>query len=250
VFGLLGVNQASAVEAYAPTAAELALLPLSCQAKLKNSNPTDIKLYSAKIGPDWLHFHHYCLALNYSNRYTRSFANKTDQLFYLQSAMSNFDYIFNHSSPAFWMRPVMHLQKGNLLLAAKRNIEAVNEFEKALQDNPNYIEAYAALGDLYKNTGEKLKSITAVEQALERAPNNKSLQRQYNQLTGKNFTPSPPKVEQAAQPPSTPIPVGQAAATSAVSSTTTLPVPTSSPVAIPEKIGTPTNPYCRFCPPE
>ena len=250
VFGLLGVNQASAVSAYTPTAAELALLPLSCQAKLKNSNPTDIKLYSAKIGPDWLHFHHYCFALNFSNRYTKSFANKTDQLFYLQSAMGEFDYVFTHSSPDFWMRPEMHVQKGKLLASAKRNSEAVAEFEQALQKNPNYVEAYVALSDYYKNTGQQSKSIAAVEQALQRAPNIKSLQRKYNQLTGKIFTPPPPTVEQAVQIPPTPIPVMQAAPESGVSSTTTQPVSASSPVVVPEKIRIPTNPYCRFCPPE
>jgi len=250
VFGLLGVNQASAVAGYAPTAAELALLPLSCQAKLKNPNPTDIKLYSAKIGPDWLHFHHYCFALNFINRYTRSFANKTDQLFYLQSAMGDFDYVFTHSSPDFWMRPEMHVQKGKLLAAAKRNVEAVREFEQALQDNPNYVEAYVALSDYYKNAGQQSKSIAALEQAMQRAPNIKSLQRKYNQLTGKIFTPPSATVEQTALPLSVPIPNVGTAAASEVSPTSTQPVSASSPVVTPENIGTPTNPYCRFCPPE
>lgn len=245
LFELFGLNQASAVMAHAPSAAELSLLPSFCQVKLNpNSSLADIKLYSGKIGPDWLHIHHYCSALKFINRYKSSFANKTDQAFYFQSAMGEFEYMFGHSSPTFWMRPEMHVQKGKLLAAAKRNVEAVNEFEQALQDNPNYVEAYAALSDLYKNTGQQLKSITAVEQALQLAPNNKSIQRKYTQLTGKIFTPPPPTVEQAEQIPPMPIPVVQAATTSGV---TTQPVPASSPVVVPEKIGTSTNPYCRFC---
>lgn len=251
VFGLLKVNQASAAAGFAPTASEMLILPPFCQTKLNpNASPADRKLYSGKIGPDWQHIHHYCFALNFINRYKRSFSNKTDQLFYLQSAMGELDYMLTQSSPTFWMRPEMHVQKGRLLTAAKRNGEAVNEFEKALQDNPNYVEAYAALSDLYQNTGQQLKSIAAVEQALQHAPNSKSLQRRYNQLTGKVFTPPPPTVEQAAQIPPTPIFVVQAVATSGVNSTTTQPVSASSPVVVPEKIGTPSNPYCRFCPPE
>ena len=249
VFGLLGVNRASAVAGYSATAAELSLLPPFCQAKL-SFNPADQKLYSGKIGPDWQHIHHYCFGLNFINRYKRSFGNKIDQQFYFQSAVGEFEYMFTHSSSTFWMRPEMHVQKGKLLAAAKRNVEAVNEFEKALQVNPNYVEAYAVLSDLYKNTGQQSKSITAVEQALQLAPNNKSLQRRYNQLTGKVFTPPPPSVEQVAQIPPTPPPVVQAAATSGVSLTITQPVPASSSVVVPEKIGIPTNPYCRFCPPE
>lgn len=250
VFELFGLNQASAVAGFAATATELSILPPFCQTKLSSSSsPADQILYSGKVGPDWLHIHHYCFALNFINRYKRSISNKGDQRFYLESAMGEFEYIFTHSSPTFWMRPEMHVQKGKLLAAAKRNVEAVNEFEQALQKNPNYVEAYAALSDLYNNTGQKSKSITAVEQALQRAPNHKSLQRQYKQLTGKIFTP-PPTVEPVAQIPPTPIPVVETAVTSGVSSTTTQAVPASSPVVVPEKIGTPTNPYCRFCPPE
>lgn len=252
VLGLLGVNQASAVAPYKATEAELSVLPTYCQVKLGysvNSTQANTKLYSEKIGPEYEHIHHYCFGLNFINRYKRSFGNKTDQTFYFNSAMSEFEYIFGHSSPTFWLQPEMHVQKGKLLAAAKRNVEAVNEFEQALQRDPNYVEAYVALSDLYNNTGQKSKSITVVEQALQRAPNNKSMQRRYNQLTGKIFTP-PPTVEQAAQIPPTPIPVVQTAVTSGVSSTTTQAVSASLPVAVPEKIGTPTNPYCRFCPPE
>ncbi len=256
VFGLFGVNQASAIAGYSATTAELSLLPAFCQAKL-GTNPADHQLYSGKIGPNWLHIHHYCVGLNFINRYKRSFGNKGDQQFYLQSALSEFEYMFTHSSPTFWMRPEMHVQKGKLLASAKRTVEAVNEFEMALKDNPNYLEAHVALSDLYKNTGQKSKSITALEQALQLSPNNKSLQRRYNELTGKVFTPPPPTtVEQITPPPPTPIPVEQAAAASEVDSTTTQPVPASSPApvsspaVVPEKIGTPSNPYCRFCPPE
>ncbi|CAG9932779.1 tetratricopeptide repeat protein [Candidatus Nitrotoga arctica] len=249
VLGLLAVNQVSAVAPYKATAAELSVLPLFCQTKLSaTSSAADHALYSGKIGPDWLHIHHYCFGLNFINRYKRSFGNKTDQAFYFQSAMSEFEYIFGHSSPTFWLRPEMHVQKGKLLAAAKRNVEAVSEFEQALQRDPNYVEAYVALSELYQNTGQQLKSIAAVEQALQRAPNSKPLQRRYNQLTGKIFTPPTLTVEQVAQ--ISPMPVTQAVVISGVSSTTVQPVPASSPVVVPEKIGTPTNPYCRFCPSE
>ena len=233
-FGLLGLNQASAFDiTFAANAAEASRLPSFCQGKAVPGG----------VPP------HYCFALTFINRYKSHFGDKTAQYFYLTSALGEFSYAFANSSPTNTFRPEMHVQKGKLLAAAKRNVEAVNEFEQALQKNPNYVEAYAALSDLYNNTGQKSKSITAVEQALQRAPNNKSLQRRYNQLTGKIFTP-PPTVEPAAQIPPTPIPVVQTAVTSGVSSTTTQPVPASSPVVVPEKIGTPTNPYCRFCPPE
>ncbi|MFZ1546975.1 MAG: tetratricopeptide repeat protein [Candidatus Nitrotoga sp.] len=250
VFGLLGVNQALAALPYKASEAELSILPTFCQVKLgysRNSTQANAKLYSEKIGPDWLHIHHYCFGLNFVNRYKRSFANKIDQRFYFSSAMKEFEYIFSHVAPTFWMRPEMHVQKGKFLAVAKRNDEAVREFEQALQINPSYVEAYVALSYFYNNTGQKSKSIMALEQALQLAPNSKSMQRRYNQLTGKIYTPPPPTVEQAVQIPSTPIPVAKDAMTSGANSSTMQPVAASSPVVVPEKIGSPTNPYCRFC---
>ena len=255
VFELLGVNQALAKLPYKATEAELSRLPTFCQVKLgysRNANQANTKLYSGKIGPDWLHIHHYCSGLNFINRYKRSFGNKIDQQAYFTNAMGEFEYMFSHVAPTFWMLPEMHVQKGKLLAAEKRNVEAVREFEQALQIDPNYVKAYVALSYLYKNTGQQSKYITALEQALQLVPNSESMQSRYKQATGKTFMPPPPTptVEQAAKIPSTPIPVAQAAAASGVNSTTMQPVSASSPAVVPDKIGTPTNPYCRFCPPE
>ncbi|CAH1386242.1 hypothetical protein [Candidatus Nitrotoga sp. M5] len=253
VFGLLGMKQAIAVLPFEASEAELSRLPILCQVKLGyslKSTQANIKLYAGKVGPDWQHIHHYCFALKFSNRYKNAYGNKGDQKFYFQSAMGEFKYIFDHSSPSFWMRPEMHVQKGKLFAAARSNAEAVKEFEHALQIKPDYIQAYVALSDLYKNTSQKSKSITVLEQGLEIAPHSKSLQRRYNRLTGKVFTPPPLTAEQTTQTDSPPTPVEQAAAASVVNSTTTPAVSASPPVVAPVKIGTPSNPYCRFCPPE
>ncbi len=248
-FGMMPTGNALAKELWAPMdASELRALPPYCIPRLMENDKAGWQAGLVRFGEGWNHLHHYCYALNWINRYYKTF-DQNARRFYLQSAIGDMAYVFNHTAPDFSLRPEMHVQKGKLLASAKRNVEAVNEFEQALQKNPNYVEAYAALSDLYNNTGQKSKSITAVEQALQRAPNNKSLQRQYKQLTGKIFTP-PPTVEPAEQIPPTPIPVVETAVTSGVSSTTTQAVPASSPVVVPEKIGTPTNPYCRFCPPE
>ena len=248
--GMLPEGNAWAKELWAPMdAVEMQALPPYCIARLAETDRAGWQAGVARFGKGWDHLHHYCYALNYIHRYHKTF-DQTARKFYLQNVISEMAYVFNHTAPDFFFRPEMHVQKGKLLIAAKLNIEALNEFELALLDNPNYVEAYIALSDFYKNTGQKSKSITAVEQALQRAPNNKSFQKRYTQLTGKIFTPPPPTVEQARQISPTPIPVIQAAATSGVNSTATQPVAASLPAVEPEKIGTPTNPYCRFCPPE
>jgi tetratricopeptide (TPR) repeat protein len=249
-FGIMPTGNALAKELWAPMdAGELRALPPYCIARVMEKDKVGWQAGVARFGKGWDHLHHYCYALNWINRYNKTF-DQAARKFYLQNAIGDMDYVFKNTAPDFFLRPEIHVQKGKLFAAAKRNIEAAGEFEQALQDNPNYVEAYVALSDYYKNNGQQSKSIAVVQQALQRVPNNKSLQKRYNQLTGKIFTPPPLTVEQDAQIPPTVIPAVQAAATSGVNSATTQPVPVSSPVAVPEKIGTPSNPYCRFCPPD
>jgi len=249
-FGLLDLSQVSA-EAFAPTPAEITILPPFCKAKL-SPDPMDDKQFSATIGPDWLHIHHYCFALNFTNRYYRSYGDKAAHQDDLTQALGNYDYVLNHGSPNFWMRAEIRTQKGRLLAAAKRKAEAIGELEMALIENQNYAPAYVVLSDVYRDIGEKSKSLTAVELGLQHAPDNKSLQAQYKQLTGKTFVPPPLNAEEAAQknqPPgtTTETPAAQAATPASAAPASEKPTPGTQPADAAGKIGSPTNPYCRFC---
>ncbi|MHB1247082.1 MAG: tetratricopeptide repeat protein [Sulfuriferula sp.] len=166
--------------------------------------------------------------------------------------MNNYNYMLSHASPGFWMRPEIHTQKGRLLAATKSYAEAVSEIEQALKGNPNYAPAYAALSDIYADLGQKSKSVAALEQGLQHAPDTVSLQRRYKQLTGKTFVP-PSGAKQAAPPPKSPgaataTPAQQDAPTSSAVPENAAPAAASAPTDTPEKIGVPGNPYCRFCP--
>lgn len=244
MLGLFSMNQAQA-RGFGPTPAEIAVLPPFCKAKL-SPDPTDDQQFMATFGGGWGDIHHYCYALNFTNRYYQDYADKPTQRDDLNQAMGNYNYMFSHAPPDFWMLPEIHTQKGRLLAVAKRYTEAVSEIEQALKGNPNYAPAYAELSDIYADLGQKQKSVAALEQGLQHAPDTVSLQRRYKQLTGKTFVP-PPGAEQAGQPLKS---SGAAAETPAQQDApTSSAVPANSaPAATPEKIGEPGNPYCRFCP--
>lgn len=239
----LGMQQASAAP-FTPSASEIAVLPPFCKAKL-SADPTDDKLYSDSIGPDWLHIHHYCFALNFSNRYYRDYGNRMAQADDLKQAVNNYDYMLEHATPDFWMRAEIGTQKARILAAAKRSADAIGALEVALKANPDYAPAYAVLSDVYRDTGQKAKALASVEQGLQHAPLDKPLQRRYRQLAGKAFV--PPANAGQAQPKQAPDASTKAAATPG-DAAAARPTAEVAPAQVPDKIGVPGNPYCRFCP--
>lgn len=251
IFFLFSASNAMAAIPSAPAPDEILTLPAYCKAKL-SLDPSDDIQYSGMIGPNWVHIHHYCFALNFTNRYYKHFDSQ-DRRYFLKNALDNYDYMFSHVTPDFWMLPEIHTEKGKLLSSAKLYTEAVGELEKALQGNPSYAEAYVALSDVYLNMDQKSNALTAVERGLQHVPDKKSLQRRYKLLTGKTFTPPQSTAEQEVQKNQPPIsatetPVAQDAAISSVISAPVQTSPDVLPSNSQEKIGSPTNPYCRFCP--
>lgn len=248
-------STAGAVEPFAVTVTELAQMPSYCQAKYGKDrgnqaiNEQWIAIYG---GHNWENMHHYCDALKFIIRANRSFGNKADQRYNLEQAQNSIEHLLTvEQTPDWILRPEAYVNLGKVLLSMSRlgrasKGEAVLNFEKAIEIKPDYAPAYAALSDLYVDLGQKSKSIAALEQGLQHAPDTVSLQRRYKQLTGKTFVP-PPSSGQAAQ---TPKPPDAATATPAQQD-----APTSgsapanaAPADMPEKIGVPGNPYCRFCP--
>ncbi|MHB1054199.1 MAG: tetratricopeptide repeat protein [Thiobacillus sp.] len=256
MFGILFANGALAILPSAIQPNEFAMLPAYCKAKLSD-DPADDKLYSGAIGPDWLHIHHYCFALNFTNRFYKT-SNPNEKRHYLRGALDNHDYVLTHAAPDFWMRPEIHTEKARQLRAAKRYGEAMGELTRALGINPDYLNAYVVLSDVHMDLNKKSDAVASVEKGLQHGPDNRALQRRYKSLTGKEFV--PPEVGSAVSGApggggarQTPEP--QSTESPSLTTKTELPQAeeaksekASVPSAPSSEIGSPTNPYCRFCP--
>ena len=250
IFGLgvlaLGVGfgtQPVSAAPFAPSASELAVLPPFCKAKL-SADPSDDAPYAASIGPDWLHIHHYCFGLNFANRYFQDFGNRVAQADDLKEAINNYDYVLEHATPDFWMRAEIGTQKARILAAAKGNAQAIAALQIALQTNVDYAPAYAVLSDVYRDIGQKAKALASVEQGLQRVPLDRPLQRRYKNLSGKAFVVPENAMTAPAKTTSDPT----AKSTTDVAPATAANKSAADTAIVPDKIGVPGNPYCRFCP--
>lgn len=252
---MLFLAQAHAVEPHGPTEAEFTNLPTYCRAKLiSRIGSADYRQWEGILGKDFVHTHHYCFALNFINRYYRS-RTAQDKNFNLESALNNLDYMVTHADPAYSLMPEIYQNRGLVYSLMGRHGDAVTDMNKAIELNPRQAKAYNVLADYYSQTRQQQKALETVTQGLRYNPGVRSLQRRYTELGGK--LPYPEPIQSNPAEASSPAPNAEAPPSAAPAATTPAETPAGAApaesAAPPEpatesKIGSPTNPYCRFCP--
>lgn len=239
----LSVTLAHALEPWVPTDSEMKSLPPFCKARFTEGS-AEYKRWESLLGADYGHTHHYCAAVNFLNRYYRD-RTKQAKAFNLNNARSNFEYMVTHAAPSYSLMPEIYLNLGTIYSLMNQTGKAITHFNKAIELNPRQPRAYNALADYYAKNSQTAKALEAVYEGLRHNPGTKSLQRRYTELGGRLPYPEPiepmPVIESVAEKrdePATPAPAAYPGEPSAVP---------AEPVVQPG-IGSPTNPYCRFCP--
>lgn len=234
-----------------PSPTEMAALPAYCAAKFsEGKNPESAKSWRASMGSDFMHIHHYCAGLNFLNR-ARGMASGNDKRGTLGAAMSNFNYMLNNSSAGFYLRPEILMNRGITFSMLDKGGQAIGDLLKSIQMDPGQPRAYITLAGLYQKQNNRTKALETVSEGLRHNPDTKSLRRRYTELGGKLPYPAPVQAAdaEASTANSTPTPVATHPAESGIAAPGVTPAtaPAVEPTAAP-KIGSPKNPYCRFCP--
>ena len=248
--GLTGLAALFAVPAaqaaWGPTAAEMAALPAYCGARF-NEGSEAFKTWRSTMGGDFVHIHHYCAGLNFLNRsYGMSSTNARQGT--LGGAVREFDYVLTHASPDFHLRAEILMNRGVALSLLKKTGEAIANLNQAIEKNPELPRAWMTLADLYDAQKQRTKALETVAEGLRHNPGTRSLQRRYTELGGKLPYPEPvkPELAQAASPSQT---IAEPAAEPAATAAQPVEAAPAQTTETPEpRIGSPTNPYCRFWP--
>lgn len=247
---------AFALQDFAVTREELALMPPYCTAyygvnvglpELKNSPLRNT------IPQGCPSIHHYCDGLKSMIRFDRQ--NK-ESGYWLTQGIQSFESVVNGG---FWKNcplqaeAYVNLGRAHLRRGTQQSLpspKAAISLMKALEVQPEYVPAYAALGDYYVRLGDKRKALSVVEEGLRYAPDSAGLLRRFKELGGTTL-PTPHAV--AAKPAGeemkeTPSESQDSAVAPSPPADEPAPAQESPTQTAPPKIGTPTNPWCRFCP--
>jgi tetratricopeptide (TPR) repeat protein len=168
---------------------EVAMLPEYCKYtiyfrdKVPGGNASDvIQAWSARLGPTFLHIHHYCFGLMKTNRAVLLSRSEQVRLSYLNDSLHEFDYVLERAQPGFVLLPEILTKKAQNLARLGRGPSAVANWELAIEAKRDYWPAYADLSDYYSDTGQKERAREALERGLEATPDTPALVRRLKQL--------------------------------------------------------------------
>ncbi|MDD5580258.1 MAG: tetratricopeptide repeat protein [Methylobacter sp.] len=172
-FFLLSISQ-WAHTAYPKTDYDFALLPPWCKAKLGDVSEAERKLWERRIGPGWIHVHHYCAALFTLNlSYKVTDRNQLPEIY--KVVVGEIAYVEKNTSPKFKLWPKMQYDKGQVLEKMNDTAGAMRAYQESIQANPKLPLSYAALSDLYKKQKNNKEAIVILEQGLKHKPESKVL---------------------------------------------------------------------------
>jgi tetratricopeptide (TPR) repeat protein len=266
LFGLLVMSpHGFALDPWKPTPAEMSSLPAYCAPRLTQNDPVAYKNWLDILGPGYKHAHHYCAATNFVARAYRA-RSAQEKKFNLGNARTNYNYMLTHTDASSPFHADSLLGLANVAKLTGNKGEALGFIQRAQAINPKLPQIYNQLADYYAETGQTAKALEAVTEGLKWNPDTSSLQRRYRNFGGKLPYPeahAAVRPADAPQAPSQEAPVAEPTAEStadpvaATASATTpetassspdTPAPRPRPVLVEPKIGSPDNPYCRFCP--
>lgn len=236
---------------------DMALLPPYCKPKLGaligggGFNKAEFDTWAETLGPEFSGIHHYCWALHYTNLYHRRVSDPK-RASYLSNALSDIDYVLKGARPEFKLLAEIETKKATIFKLMGRESEAVQLLTRVTQTSPTYVGAYQQLSDFYADRKQKSKALEVVEAGLAQVPESKLLRRRYKELGGTKPLPELPAapVESAPESQSGPQPeAAEAARQPAEVSANQADIRTpTAQTNQPSAQGTPSNPYCRFCP--
>ena len=166
---------------------EVALLPKYCKFTQLfrdhfRADPEEVKRWYTIMGRPFDAMHHYCWGLMKTNRALLLAKTKHVRMYYLGSAIDEFDYVIRSSTPDFVMLPEILTKKGENLIRLGRTAQGVSELERAIRLKPDYWPPYAALSDHYKKQGDLTRAREWLDKALAVAPDAKGLQTRRAEL--------------------------------------------------------------------
>lgn len=209
---------------------------------------------------------HYCSAVDAMNRlYTTQ--NINQKKFLAGIVIGETGYVIGINPESHHLMPELFVLRGRSQMMIDQASQAEKYLMKALQLDPGHVDAYLNLGNLYLTTNRKEKAVEAAKAGLAIDSQHKPLRRLAAKLDIKLEEAKPSAQPQASPPPSA---LGQKGATQEIkpdaTATSPAPVPpgldkqiadaplvkkSDMPVdaeTTPPKIGSTTNPWCRFCP--
>ena len=164
-------------ESYAISGSEARQLPPFCMGLSIGNFEDDAKSLKRDIKMPGEHTQHFCHGMKSLIR-----GDRGDKSQY-QTAVSEFEYVQEHSTSQHELMDSVSLYKAEALGKLGKTGPAITEYNKAIQLNNKYHQAYARLADYYLTLGMKQDAIDTIKVGLRFSPESKGLKNRLHKLS-------------------------------------------------------------------
>jgi len=164
-------------ESYAISGSEARQLPPFCMGLSIGNFEGDAKSLKRDIKMPGEHTQHFCHGMKSLIR-----GDRGDKSQY-QTAVSEFEYVQEHSTSQHELMDSVSLYKAEALGKLGKTGPAITEYNKAIQLNNKYHQAYARLADYYLTLGMKQDAIDTIKIGLRFSPESKGLKNRLHKLS-------------------------------------------------------------------
>lgn len=140
-------------------------LPDYLKVRLKhhyNAIHPDYQVFVKIFGHDYSHMHHYAFGLQFIDSYYKT-TNQQKKSFYLESAISEFDYVLKRSSLKNPVLNQIYYKKGDAYLLMKNYPAAAVEYLKSIKIKKEELYPYLKLSECYTMVGMHKEAKEALE---------------------------------------------------------------------------------------
>ncbi len=164
------------------TASEARQLPPFCLGLSAGNYREDAQSLRKNVRVPGVDTHHFCHGMKSIIRGDQG--NKKEY----ENAVGEFDYVLGRSSTLSQneLLDSANLYRAEALGKLGRTGPALIAYNKAIQLNPKYHQAYARLADFYLKLGMKQDALDTVNVGLKFSPNSKGLRNRLRKLTAEN----------------------------------------------------------------
>ncbi len=162
------------------TDADYARLPPYCKARL-NPGKGEAEYWKKRIGPAFIHIHHYCHSLNALNKLI-SVNDKETKDRILRRSINGLRYLQDRTTKDFYLRPEIAYKIGNVYYRLGDFLEAAKEFSSGIKLYPKYVLNYIGLSRLSKKQGDIATAKKVLELGLKHNPSSKLLKKRLKRL--------------------------------------------------------------------
>ena len=170
-------DQTTDQNSYQVTASEARKMPPFCMGLSIGNFREDAKSLKQNISMPGEHTQHFCHGMKFLIR-----GDGGDKRSY-ETAIQEFEYVQVHSTSQHELMDSTSLYKAEALGKLGRTGAALTEYNKAIQLNNKYHQAYAKLADYYLTLGMKQDAIDTIKIGLRFSPESKGLKNRLHKLS-------------------------------------------------------------------